>query len=293
MSDWSHENITLADVTLHVVLAGPEDGEPVILLHGFPEYWGGWRKQIPALAEAGYRVIVPDQRGYNLSEKPDDVKAYKMDLLAGDILGLMDHFKVSKGNVIGHDWGAAVAWWLAINHPNRVKKLGILNVPHPLVFAQTLRRSFKQMIKSWYILFFQLPMLPEAALNMYQVYRGQEKHYGAGLEQGIKGMSLPTTFSDDDMAQMMKVWDRGLTGMLNWYRAAVRHQPEIPYQPFVTMPSLVLWGEKDKALSFEMAEKSMRWCKNGRLITFPNASHFLQHDEPDAVNQHLLEFLAS
>ncbi|MGI8748579.1 MAG: alpha/beta fold hydrolase, partial [Deinococcus sp.] len=157
--------LALDGVTLHLVEAGPADGPPVVLLHGFPEFWYGWRRQIGALAEAGYRVMVPDMRGYNLSDKPCGVAAYGMEALTGDLLALLDARGYERASVVGHDWGAAVAWSFALRHPERVARLVILNVPHPAVFARTLRRSRAQRARSWYMFFFQLPLLPELLLR--------------------------------------------------------------------------------------------------------------------------------
>jgi len=122
-------------VRLHIAEGGPADGPLVLLLHGFPEFWYGWRKQIPALMEAGFHVVAPDQRGYNLSDKPRGIDAYRVGVLAGDAFGLMDAFGHERASVVGHDWGAAVAWRMALQRPERVERLGIINVPHPLVLA--------------------------------------------------------------------------------------------------------------------------------------------------------------
>ena len=157
-----HGTLKTNGIRLHVVQAGPNSGTPVVLLHGFPEHWYGFRKQIPAFVRAGCRVIVPDQRGYNLSDKPGGVKAYNLRELVNDVIGLIDALKYDKVNLVGHDWGAAVAWMLALWHPERVHRLGILNVPHPLVMRRFLSHDFEQIRRSWYIFFFQLPWLPEA-----------------------------------------------------------------------------------------------------------------------------------
>src|SRR5512138_809597 len=155
--DLEHSTIKTNGIQLHVVQAGPKNGIPVLLLHGFPEFWYGWRKQIPALAEAGCRVIVPDQRGYNLSDRPKGIRAYRVDELVADVVGLIDALEYERVNVVGHDWGALVAWMLAIRHPERLHRLGIVNVPHPAVIRHFLRRDPEQMMRSWYAAFFQLP----------------------------------------------------------------------------------------------------------------------------------------
>lgn len=272
-------------IKLHVVMAGPKDGRPVFLLHGFPEFWRGWSKQIEPLAEAGYRVIVPDQRGYNLSDKPKGIKAYTLDKLADDILGLMDALGYKKVNLIGHDWGAVVAWALAIWHPERLRKLGILNVPHPAVALNFLRRGDpEQLRRSWYVFAFQIPWLPEVILrrndwrNAVRVLRGSGKIH---------------TFTNDDIAEYKKAWSQPgvITAMLNWYRAAVRYLPKLLKEVRVKVPTLMLWGMKDVALSHRMARPSIDYCEDGKLVLFEEATHWVQRDEAEAVNQLLLEFL--
>jgi pimeloyl-ACP methyl ester carboxylesterase len=128
-----HDYVQTNEIRLHVVQAGPRSGIPIVFLHGFPEFWYGWKKQIPTLAEAGFRVIVPDQRGYNLSDKPKGIRNYRLDELVKDIVGLIDSLEYEKVNLVGHDWGAIVAWTLAYQHPKRLQRLSILNVPHPVV----------------------------------------------------------------------------------------------------------------------------------------------------------------
>ena len=172
LARYHHELVSVNGTLLHVVMAGPEDGELVVLLHGFPEFWYGWRNQIDPLAEAGYRVLIPDQRGYNQSEKPKSLDAYSIDQLVGDINALIRWTGREQAYVIGHDWGAMVAWWLALLFPHRVKKLGILNVPHPKIFAKTIRSNPRQLFRSTYAMFFQIPWLPEAlaSLNDYRFF---------------------------------------------------------------------------------------------------------------------------
>jgi len=160
-----HTYINTNGIRLHVVQAGPKSGVPVVLLHGFPEHWYGWRKQIPALVEAGCRVIVPDQRGYNLSDKPQGVENYGVYTLVDDVIGLIKALDYDKVNLVGHDWGAVVAWTLAVTHPECLHKLTILNVPHPAVMRRFLRRDLDQMRRSWYAGFFQIPWLPEKILS--------------------------------------------------------------------------------------------------------------------------------
>ena len=273
-------------IKLHVVMAGPKDGQPVFLLHGFPEFWYGGRKQIEPLAEAGYRVIVPDQRGYNLSDKPKGVKAYSLDKLVADILGLIDALGYEKVNLIGHDWGAVVAWAFAIWHPERLRKLGILNVPHPAVMMNFLRRGDpEQLRRSWYVFAFQIPWLPEAIMR---------SDNWRGAERVLRGSGKIHTFTNEDMTEYKKAWSQpgAMTAMINWYRAIVRHRPKMPQGSRVKVPTLMIWGMQDVALSHRMARLSIDYCDDGKLVLFEEATHWVQHDETEAVNQLLLEFLS-
>src|SRR3954463_14227547 len=180
-----HRTIATNGVHLHVVEAGPEGGPLVILLHGFPEFWYGWRRQIEPLAAAGFRVLAPDQRGYNLSDKPRKISAYNLDLLARDVVGLIEEAGAGKARVVGHDWGGAVAWWLGVKHPERLAKLALLNIPHPLGMRRALRRSSEQRRKSSYMFSFQLPWLPERAFRA---------HHFAYAVKSLRASSRPGTF---------------------------------------------------------------------------------------------------
>jgi len=229
-------------------------------------------------------VLVPDQRGYNTSDKPRGVRAYGIDTLAGDVVGLIDAMGRDKATVVGHDWGAAVAWWTAIAHPDRVERLVILNVPHPIVMQRHLR-GLKQMRKSWYMFFFQLPWFPE---------RGFLKGDCLRSLRGIQKTANQGTFSDDDMEHYREAWQQpgAMTGIINWYRAAFRVRPARVESVRVRPPTLVIWGLKDQFLGSEMAQPSVDYCVDGRLERIDNATHWVQHDEPDRVNRLLLDFIA-
>jgi pimeloyl-ACP methyl ester carboxylesterase len=272
-------------VLLHAITAGPKAGPVVVLLHGFPEFWYGWRKQIEPLAAAGFRVIVPDQRGYNLSSKPRGVATYALTELVSDVIAIADQFGQQRIFLAGHDWGAAVAWSTALLHPERVAKLVIVNVPHPSVMRRFLNTRLKQMLRSWYILFFQIPWLPEALYSAYDFRMGM---------RALCGSSRPGTFSPEDLAQYRAAWSQpgALTAMINWYRAAVRYRTKFADRT-VRVPARILWGERDKFLMTEMAHESLRYCTNAELFTFADASHWLQHEEPEKVCQHLVEFFQS
>lgn len=271
-------------IRLHTVMAGPKSGTPVVLLHGFPENWRCWIRQIPALTAAGCRVIIPDQRGYNLSDKPKGVEAYRVDTLVEDISGLIKALDYEKVNLVGHDWGAFVAWMLAIKRPDILHRLGIINVPHPAVAKRFLKRDFEQMRRSLYALFFQIPWLPETLLRM------GNWHLAAS---GICRSGRPNAFTDEDIEKYKEAWSQpgAMTAMLNWYRAAVSYQPEITNGMGVKVRTLILWGVQDFALSRRMARPSLDYCEDGNLIFFPEATHWVQREEADEVNRHLLELI--
>jgi pimeloyl-ACP methyl ester carboxylesterase len=277
-------------IDLHVMTDGPENGTPVVLLHGFPEFHYGWRKQVPALVDSGFRVIVPDQRGYNLSDKPRGISAYGVNILARDVIGLFDHFGIQKARLVGHDWGAAVAWAVALKHPDRLEKLAVLNVPHPDVMTRFVLNNPAQRKRSWYIFFFQIPFLVEWMLG--------RNDYEA-LARMLTRSGRKHTFMPADLVEYKKAWSQkgALTGMLNWYRAAVRsglrfalRRKNLPAHR-VKVPTLMLWGKRDVALGVDMLQPSIELCDQGKFVLFDKATHWVQHDEPDEVNKRLIGFL--
>jgi len=270
------------DIRLHAVAAGPKDGSVVVLLHGFPEFWYGWRKQIEPLAAAGFRVIVPDQRGYNLSRKPSGVAAYSLTELVSDVIAIANQLGQEKIFLAGHDWGAAVAWSTALLHPQRIAKLVVLNVPHPSVMRKFLSTRPRQLLRSWYMFFFQLPWLPEAFFSAFNFRVGA---------RALLRSSRPGTFSDEDLAQYRAAWSQAgaITSMINWYRALFRTRVKFQDKT-VRVPTRILWGEHDNFLLAEMAHESLRYCTSAELFTFANATHWLQHEEPARVSELLIDF---
>jgi pimeloyl-ACP methyl ester carboxylesterase len=258
--------------------AGPIDGPLVVMLHGFPEIAWSWRHHVDVLAARGFHVVAPDMRGYNDSDKPKGLRAYHLDELANDVVGLADHFGVDRFQLVGHDWGAAVAWWVGLQHPERLARLVCLNVPHPRVMERHLRGDLEQMRRSWYIAFFQLPVLPERVLTR-------------GSGRILQKTSNPGSFSDDDLAHYRAAWRKpgAATAMLNYYRA-IRFFPR-PKNKRVQAPTLVIWGAKDHALKKEMAAESVAQCDDGRLELIDDATHWVQHDAKDRVATLLAEFL--
>ncbi|NJC97525.1 MAG: alpha/beta hydrolase [Anaerolineales bacterium] len=279
-----HNYIETNGIKLHVVQAGPQSGVPVVLLHGFPEFWYGWRKQIPALVKEGCRVIVPDQRGYNLSDKPRGVKAYRMQELVNDMAGLVDALGYEKVNLVGHDWGGIVAWILGNKYPERLHKLGIMNAPHPAVMRKNLLHNLDQIRRSWYAILFQLPWIPEA---------GMRRDNWRGAERALRGSGKVHTFTSEDMVKYKEAWSQpgAMTAMINWYRAWVRNPGLVPNDMRIKIPTLMMWGMKDFALSHRMARPSMDYVNEGNLMFFPEATHWVQHDAADEVNHYLADFI--
>jgi epoxide hydrolase 4 len=276
-------------VALHVVLAGPASGKPLLFLHGFPEFWFGWRHQIYHFVSAGYRVIIPDQRGYNLSEKPAGIASYSIDLLAKDVVGILDDVTDSKAFVTGHDWGAIVTWYLAAHYSERVSRAAMLSVPHPRIFIKNLITNPLQLRKSWYVLFFQLPWLPE------RILRGRD---WAFVVRALRDTSPRAVFSDTDFEQYKESWARkgALTAMLNWYRAALLNPSKFAFDheaSRVKVPALLIWGKNDQFAVEAMAKESLQYCDDGHLETLETATHWVQHEEPAEVNTLLSRFFAA
>ena len=281
-----HRYADLGEVRLHYAEAG--EGPLVVLLHGFPEFWYSWRFQIPALAEAGFRVVAPDMRGYNLSDKPRGVKNYRAELLGQDVVRLIRACGEERAAVVGHDWGAAVAWIAAMHHPKRVEKLAILNVPHPYRFLCGLR-TLRQLRKSWYVFFFQIPWLPEVAVRAGNFASLRAIFRKDPVRAGV--------FSSQDIERYVGAMARpgALTATMNYYRALFRQTPARVRGQVrrVEMPVLVIWGERDRYLDAELAEPDRNWVPNVRVERLPDASHWVQLDQPEEVNALLLEFLSN
>jgi len=329
---WTHGEVVANGVRLHYVEAGDPDDPLVLLLHGFPEFWYAWRHQLPALAEAGYRVVAPDLRGYNTSEKPKGVDAYRLRYLVRDVLGLIDAFggdgagnddtggdananstngddvggedtneaavndDASLPLLVGHDWGGIIAWEVAIRHPERIERLAILNAPHPERFQRELG-SLSQLRKSWYAFFFQLPSAPEAAIRagdfraLSRLLREDPVH--------------PAAFDAVDIERYKDAISKpgALTAAINYYRALARENPlgtlrravfgtgdRPPAHRRVRVPTLLLWGEEDSALSVSLTEGLDPWIDDLRVERL-YASHWVQADAPDEVNGLLVDFL--
>jgi pimeloyl-ACP methyl ester carboxylesterase len=274
----THRRVDVGEVSLHCVEAG--SGPLVILLHGFPEFWWSWRFQIPALAQAGFRVVAPDLRGYNLSDKPKDVAAYTLEHLTGDVAGLIRALGQTKAHIVGHDWGGGVAWSFAMTHAPLVDRLAVLNCPHP---AQMMRglRTLRQLRKSWYMFFFQLPGIPErfVSANDYEAVR----------------KALGSSAGEKDVQPYVDAARRAdrLHGGINYYRAMMRGvlTGGTPRFEPITAKTMVIWGERDQFLGKDIADPGQRWVPGVRMEWLPRATHWVQVDAADRVNALLVDFL--
>lgn len=280
----THRTLAANGMQLHVAEAGPAEGPLVVLLHGFPEFWFEWREQIGPLAEAGFRVVAPDQRGYNLSSKPKGVTAYRLDALANDIFALASALGRQRFSVVGHDWGASVAWWMATTGAERLDRLAIMNAPHPAVWLDAMTNDPAQRKKSRYVQALRTPWLPELMVRL-----GGYK----GLADAFANSARPEAFGDEIMAAYREAWRRpgALTATLNWYRALFAQDLPVPLPRSLKVPTLVLWGDQDAFAEPALAEASAALCADARVVHFPEASHWLPHDEPEAVANALIGFL--
>ena len=282
---WSSRRQTVNGVSLHVVEAGPTDGPLLILLHGFPEFWWAWRKQITPFAERGYHVVVPDMRGYNTSDAPQDVSDYKLDVLVADVIALADSYQADKFYLVGHDWGAIVSWGVGMMHSDRLKKLVVMDGPHPDLWGKEALTHPTQALKSTYVALFQLPALPEAVLGALDF---------AGLKAMMEGSAHKDTFTHQELEEYTKAWahEGSLTAMLNYYRALREREKHDP-PARIAAPTFILWGEHDRFLEHHVAQNALDLCDDGRLLFVEGATHWLHIEQPERINAEVLEFLGN
>lgn len=277
--------ILVGDVRLAVTERG--EGEPVILLHGFPELAYSWRHQLPALAAAGFHAVAPDLRGYGESDRPTDVESYALPALAGDVAGLIEALGHTSAHIVGHDWGGSLAWALASRRPELVRSLSILNSPHPVASAEA-RQIPEQQQKSWYMLLFQFPGVAEAWLSADEF---------ANLRSFVFDTAAAGTFDAEDRERYVSALARegALTAALNYYRANIppaswlRPPPDLPQ---IEVPTLIIWGEADAYMSDLLLERSMTKVSGPlRVERLPGVSHWVQQEAPGEVNRLLTDFI--
>lgn len=276
-------SVVAGGVRFHYATAGR--GPLVLLLHGFPERWFSWEAQIPALAAEGYRVVAPDLRGYGLSEKP--ATGYELSDLALDVVALIRALGEDHATVIGHDWGGAITWEAAARHPARVTRCAVLNCPHPAVLHEVALRSWDQLRRSWYMLFFNVPWLPERLIArdegrwLFEMFRG--------------GPGRPEVFAPAAREALRESVSRpeDVRPMLEYYRRSVRRAlgGALPVYPPVRQPALLLWAERDAALGNQLIAPHTRFATDLTIRRLPDCGHFVQQERPDAVNALLAGWL--
>lgn len=281
---WSHGKIATNGIQLHYVTQGK--GPLMLLLHGFPEFWYSWRHQIPEFAR-DYKVVALDLRGYNDSDRPRSRSAYCMDELLEDVKGTIAGLGYDRCILVGHDWGGAIAWHFVYRYPSQVDRLIILNLPHPAKFSQGLR-TWRQLARSWYIFFFQLPLLPELLL---------QANLQRAMEQTFRGMAIDKlAFSDADIEAYATALAKpgAVSAALNYYRNLLSwllFQSDWPIL-FQTR-TLMIWGEEDVALGKELTEGTESYVQDLQIRYIPNCSHWVQQERPKLVNQYIRTFLDS
>jgi pimeloyl-ACP methyl ester carboxylesterase len=271
--------VEVGDINLHVVFAGPEDGEPVILIHGFPEFWYMWRHHMAALAKASYRVAALDMRGYNRTDKPAGRAAYDFSDYAGDITGLMDAQGWESANIVGHDIGARVSWQLVFDNPSRLKRAVIFSVGHPLAFQTTTKKSDV----GWYRTFFRLPVLPELL----------GRTLGPSmLADSMTGSSRAGTFTEAEIDVYKASWDRehAFDTMLGAYRNDDVNDATIPKDGRTQMPVLFMYGAQDKFITVDVAERTKTYLGEDNVKIYPDLSHWMLAEEPEMTSAEIIGF---
>ncbi len=272
----SHHTERVGSIQMHYVSEGA--GPLVILLHGFPEFWWSWRHQIAPLAQAGFRVVAPDLRGYN---DTDRTGPYDLDTLAGDIANLVRHLGQSRATIVGHDWGGAITWYLAANRPEVCERAVVLNAPHPAVFRQVIRSSYRQLRRSWYMFFFLLPRLPERRLLKDDARILKRMYLANSVDR--------SPFSDDVIRPFREAIMKpgAAAAALGYYRAR-----DISRMPIINQPTLLIWGKDDRALGYDdLVPPTLFWVRDLWIEPIDRCGHFVHEERPEDVNRTLLEFL--
>jgi pimeloyl-ACP methyl ester carboxylesterase len=275
-----HEVVRANGLRFHVATCG-SGPRLALCLHGFPECWYSWRHQLPLLARLGYRAWAPDLRGYGESERPPLLEDYSIDRLMYDVAGLIDAAGAQQTILVAHDWGGIIAWYFAMRRLRPLERLVIMNLPHPAVMERALR-TWRQRLRSWYVLLFQVPRLPEAILRA--------RDYRA-IGDAFRNMAVDKSRFPDEVLQVFRTAAArpgALTAMLNYYRALVRgggarRQRQLGY-PIIDTPTLMIWGERDSALGKETTYGTEEFVRHLTIRYLPNVSHWVQQEAPEAVN---------
>ncbi|MDY7013354.1 MAG: alpha/beta hydrolase [Cyanobacteriota bacterium] len=279
---WNHKQIVTNGVKLHYVTQG--EGSLMLMLHGFPEFWYSWRHQIPEFA-SDYQVVALDLRGYNESEKPQEIEAYRMQELMRDVEGVISGLGYESCVLVGHDWGGAIAWNFAYEYPQRVDKLVVMNLPHPALFAEGLRANPQQLLRSWYVFLFQLPFVPEWIF--------QWNDYEA-IAAAFRNMAVDkSAFTPADLNAFKNAAAKpgAITAMVNYYRNIFKGLAQPKSWGILEVPTLMIWGEEDAALGKELTYGTEAYVRDFQLRYIPKCSHWVQQEQPQLVNQYMREFL--
>lgn len=274
------ERLTGDGVTLHVARAGT--GPPMILLHGFPEHWLSWRRQIPVLAAAGFSVLAPDLRGFNLSDKPAGLDSYRVERLVADVVALVRGCGPGRAHIVGHDWGGLVAWFVAATRPDVTETLTIVNAPHPTIYRDRVWRS-AQAFRSAYVPFFLLPRLPEWILSA--------GHGWMIRQMFLRAAARPDAFDESELDALVTAALRpgALTAGLNYYRANIQRVLHRAPLPQVQTPTLVVWGERDPALGTSLLSGLDTVTTSLRIVRLPGIGHWVATEAPDALTDAVLQ----
>jgi pimeloyl-ACP methyl ester carboxylesterase len=284
--------ISSGDIKLYYRAEGPLDGEPVLLLHGFPQFSYEWRYALKALGEAGYRAVAPDLRGYGQSDRPEGIEAYRMQNLIGDVGAFYKAFGWSSANLVVHDWGGAIGWLFATYQPKLVKKFVAIDIAHPAAFRKAQLEDVGQLQKSWYIWFFQAPEVPERVFGGENIDRFMNWIFQLDLGRKI--------FTPEDVASYreMLLQPGQLTAAINYYRANSTPQNLLSAAPvktpLVQAPTLLIYGTEDWAFSQKAWDECAQYCGGSfRAVALEGVSHWAVEEAPEKVNQLLLEHLQS
>lgn len=300
---WRHETARVNGITMHYVSVDPDpesvdhptgSAPLVVLLHGFPEHWYTWHNQLEPLAQAGYRVLAPDLRGYNRTDQPAGVDSYRPAQVVADVRELVEAQGAARAAVVGHDWGGLVGWELAIREPDIVSQLAVLNAPHPDRYRQQLRQSPRQLLRSWYVFAAQLPWVPERLL-----WAGRDRL----VEEIAAGAVDPSVFSPETKARYREAIERAgsLAGPVNYYRAMGRETVEGELQSLlpgrtrrdgaVSVPTLVCWGVEDPLLGAGLLSGLTEWVPDCQIERFGETGHWPQLEQPEKVTATIRRFL--
>jgi epoxide hydrolase 4 len=289
---FEEHRISVNGIKLHAVSCG--EGPLVILLHGFPEYWGSWKHQLKALAAAGFQAVAPDMRGYNLSDKPKRVADYDLPILVSDVVALGKAFGSERFHLLGHDWGGAVAWYCGLIAPESLHSLTIMNAPHPRAFEREIFTA-AQVLKSWYMFYFQVPFLPEFLSGVFPKFV---------LKSMTDALVNKDAFSKEDLDGFFKAQNQpgAWRSMIHYYRSAFRSECRraVTYlvkkekgheDTLIKTPTLIIWGEQDRFLGNHLLNDLEQWVPNLKIVRIPESGHWVQNEAPEKVNKSLLEFL--